>query len=157
MTHRRRRGGPDRPLNSRRGTSGAEHAVRRRVRRRGFTFIELMLAIAILGLLAALAVPQFDAYVMRAKRVEAVAGLEALWTAQREYYGAHGVYASSFKQLAFEINGGTLQSPTQYTGGRYTYQLSQPWGETSFYCIATAQLDSDPWPDILEIYEVPGE
>ena len=94
---------------------------------------------------------------LRAKRTEAVAGLEALWTAQRDYYSEHGVYAASFKQLAFEINGGTLQSPTQYTGGRYTYQLSQPWGATSFYCIATAQLDADPWPDILEIYEVPGE
>lgn len=127
------------------------------MRRRGFTLIELMLVVTIIGLLATIAVPEFDSYVMRAKRTEAVAGLEALWTAQRDYYAEHGVYAASFKQLAFEINGGTLQSPTQYTGGRYTYQLSQPWGATSFYCIATAQLDADPWPDILEIYEVPGE
>ena len=127
------------------------------MRRSGFTLIELMLVVAIIGLLAALAVPEFDAYVMRAKRTEAIAGLEALWTAQRDYYSEHGVYSASFKSLAFEINGGKLQSPTQYTGGRYTYQLSQSWGDTSFYCIATAQLDADPWPDILEIYEVPGE
>ena len=125
----------------------------RRTSRRGFTLIELMLVVAIVGLLATISINEFSGQVSYAKRVEAVTGLGALWTAQQAHYVEHGVYAANFSQLTFEINGGTLLSPTSYKGGRYTYQLSQPWGSTSFYCIATAQLDADPWPDILEVYE----
>jgi prepilin-type N-terminal cleavage/methylation domain-containing protein len=127
------------------------------MRRRGFTLVELMLGVTIVGLLAALASTELQAFVMRAKRTEAIIALENLWTAQRAFYGDKGVYASSFAQLDFEVSGGEHLSPTEYRGQRYTYQLSQPWGPTSFYCLATAQLDNDPWPDIVEIYEVPGE
>lgn len=116
-----------------------------------------MLAVSLIGLLAALAIPQYDVFVAQAKRTEAIVGLENLWTAQRSFYAANGRYASSFEQLDFQLNGGQRVSATEYKGNRYTYQLSQPWGDTSFYCLAVAQLDADPWPDIIEIYEFPGE
>ena len=112
-----------------------------------------MFSLAILALLATIAFNEFRTQVMLARRTEAIEGLTALWTAQQVQYSERGAYASVFPQLAFGIEGGVLLSPTSYKGGRYTYQLSQPWGSTSYYCIATAQLDADPWPDILEIYE----
>lgn len=112
-----------------------------------------MLVVAIIGLLVTLSVNEFGSQIMFAKRTEAVTGLSTLWTAQQVHYMEYGEYASTFNQLGFEIEGGTRLSPTSYKGGRYTYQLSQPWGATSYYCIATAQLDADPWPDILEVYE----
>lgn len=112
-----------------------------------------MLAVVIIALLAALSINEFSAQVMVAKRTEAIGGLSALWTAQQYYYAEHGVYADDFRNLDFEVNGGARLSATAYKGDRYTYQLSQPWGATSYYCIATAQLDADPWPDVLEIYE----
>lgn len=113
-----------------------------------------MLVVSIIGILATIALNEFDAQVMLAKRTEAVAGLSTLWTAEQVYYAEDGTYASTFPQLGtFDVPGGELLSPTSYKGGRYTYQLSQPWGSTSYYCIATANLDADPWPDILEVYE----
>lgn len=112
-----------------------------------------MLAVAIAGLLATISINEFSGQISLTKRTEAITGLSALWTAQQFYYSEHGVYADSFGKLDFEINGGTRLSPTSYKGSRYTYQISQPWGDTSYYCIATAQLDADPWPDILEVYE----
>ena len=125
----------------------------RRTSPRGFTVIELLLVVAIIGILAALSINEFKTQVMLAKRTEAIEGLATLWTAQQVHYSDQGVYASTFQQLPWQIPGGARLSPTSYKGGRYTYQLSQPWGSTSYYCIATAQLDADPWPDILEIYE----
>ena len=70
------------------------------------------------------------------------------------YIGEHQVFASSFADLpTFQVQGGRLVSATEYQGPRYSYQLSQPWGDTSFYAVASAQLDTDPWPDILEVIE----
>jgi prepilin-type N-terminal cleavage/methylation domain-containing protein len=126
----------------------------RRTSPRGFTVIELLLSIAIVAILATISINEFKTQVMLARRTEAVAGLGTLWVAQQEYYSATGRYAATFQQLGtFEVAGGSRLSSTSYKGGRYTYQLSQPWGSTSYYCIATAQLDADPWPDILEVYE----
>lgn len=125
----------------------------RRTSRRGFTLIELMLVIAILGILATISVNELGSFAMHAKRTEAVVGLSTMWTAQQAHYAEVGSYAGTFGELTeFDI-GGQLLSATSYKGKRYTYQLSQPWGAASFYCIATAQLDGDPWPDILDIYE----
>lgn len=121
--------------------------------RGGYTLIELMITVVIVSLLATLSVNEFDAQVKYAKRTEAIVGLGALWRAQRAYFQAHGTYAGSFQQLDWSIEGGQAQSATRYTGKRYTYQLSQPWGPGSFYCVGTAQLDADVFPDILEVFE----
>lgn len=121
--------------------------------RRGMTLIELALVLAILSVLTQLIITEFTAQIMKAKRTEAVVGLNALWKAQKEHLGRTGHYAGSFDRLDFGIVGGKQLAPGVYQGTRYTYQLSQPWGEDSFYCIATAQLDPDAWPDILEMFE----
>ncbi|MEW5737718.1 MAG: prepilin-type N-terminal cleavage/methylation domain-containing protein [Myxococcota bacterium] len=120
---------------------------------RGFTMIEVMLIAAILGVLTQIAINEFRVQIMHAKRTEAVLGLSHMWKAQKAYQARHGHYARTFEDLDFSVAGGKQLTPQVYKGGRYTYQLSQPWGPQSFYCIATAQLDGDPWPDILEIFE----
>ncbi|MDP1823761.1 MAG: prepilin-type N-terminal cleavage/methylation domain-containing protein [Archangium sp.] len=125
----------------------------RRKSPRGFTLIEAMFAVAIVAILALISINEFSGQVMLAKRTEAIAGLSSLWAAQQLHYSETGIYAATFNPLAWDVPGGKRISATVYKGGRYTYQLSQPWGSTSFYCIATAQLDADPWPDILEVYE----
>jgi prepilin-type N-terminal cleavage/methylation domain-containing protein len=127
--------------------------VKRNRQPRGMTMIELVIVLGIAGVLAQIAVNELRVYLMRAKRTEAVMGLNALWKAQKAYLARHNRYAGSFDQLDFSIVGGKQIAPDVYQGGRYTYQLSQPWGPGSFYCIATAQLDGDPWPDVLEMFE----
>ncbi len=122
-------------------------------RRRGFSLIELMMTTALVGVLAATAGTEADAARKRAKRVEAVVGLKAVWKAQMIYFSETGHFANGFDQLGFAVTGGTQLSTTAYKGSVYTYQLSQPWGANSFYCIATGNLDADAFPDVLEIYE----
>jgi prepilin-type N-terminal cleavage/methylation domain-containing protein len=125
-----------------------------RARRRGFTLIEIMGVVALLGILASISLNYFDAQVMRSKRVEAVLGLSMLWKAQLAYYTNNEAYAASFDRLDFSLTGGRLVNSTTYKGTRYTFQLAQPWGTSSFYAMATAQLDADAWPDVVELIEV---
>ena len=113
-----------------------------------------MLVVSLVSILAALATTAFSVQIKRAKRAEALLGLKALWDAQILYLGEHQVFASSFNDLpTFQVQGGRAVSSTEYQGPRYNYQLSQPWGSTSFYAIAVAQLDTDPWPDVIELSE----
>lgn len=131
--------------------------MRRRLRH-GFSVIELLLTLALVSLLASLAIVEFGHQVMVARRTEGLIGLNALWKAQQLHLVEKGRYAASFDQLAFGIEGGTLKklAPNVYQGDLYTYQMTQPWGPGSFYCIATAQLDGDAWPDVLEVMETGG-
>jgi len=52
----------------------------------GFTLIELMIVVAIIGLLAAVAVPAFTKYIRKAKTAEAIEHLEKIGTGARAYY-----------------------------------------------------------------------
>lgn len=63
-------------------------------RRAGFTLIELLTVIAIIGVLAAIAIPQFVTYRQRSFDARAKADLRNAATAQEAYYVAHLVYVS---------------------------------------------------------------
>ena len=60
----------------------------------GFTLIELMIVIAIIGILAAIAIPQFAAYRKRSYNSAANADLRNAATAQEAYYVDYSTYAS---------------------------------------------------------------
>ena len=61
---------------------------------KGFTLIELLVVIAIIGILAAIAIPQFQAYRQRGFDAGARSDLRNAATAEEAYYVTHSLYAT---------------------------------------------------------------
>jgi prepilin-type N-terminal cleavage/methylation domain-containing protein len=121
---------------------------------RGFTLVDLMIALTLIAILMGLASVEFEKMLARTRRTEAVLGLQSVWTAQTAYLANEGRYANTFDALGgLPIEGATRISAATAKTRRYTFHISQPWGPRSFYCVAAGQLDPDPWPDLLVIEE----
>ncbi len=66
-----------------------------RNRRGGFTLIELMIVVAIIGILAAIAIPNFVRFQLRAKSSEGKTNLAAIRTAEESYFAEFGNYVAA--------------------------------------------------------------
>jgi type IV pilus assembly protein PilA len=113
---------------------------------KGFTLIELMIVIAIIGILAAIAIPQFSAYRVRSYNSAAQADLRNLATAEEAYYVDFSKYTNTpanlegsdygFQQSGDVTVGGsgdnTAYTITSFHGsGNKTYSLVGPGGVIS--------------------------
>ena len=66
--------------------------IRKKLNNKGFTLIELMIVIAIIGILAAIAIPQFAAYRTKSYNAAAQADLRNVKTNLEAYYADYQVY-----------------------------------------------------------------
>ena len=71
-------------------------------RQDGFTLVELMVVVAIIGLLSAVAVPNFKKYQAKAKISEAKLQLSALYTAEASFFSDYNMYAHCLTYMGFD-------------------------------------------------------
>src|SRR5437588_4482714 len=81
---------------------------------KGFTLIELMIVVAIIGILAAIAIPNFIKFQARSKQSEAKANLKAVFTAQKAFFQEKDKFSSLTGEVGF--------SPER--NNRYAYYLT---------------------------------
>ena len=104
----------------------------------GFTLIELMIVIAIVGILAAIALPAYQDYVARSKMSEPLAALAEAKTTVAEYYAAN---AELLDEATFGVNTSDRSAYSEiYNGLDVTGGGSGP---TIIYI--TADVDSGTW------------
>lgn len=88
---------------------------------RGFTMVELMIVVTIIGVLATIAIPMFQLVPERSKSTEAVTALGLIKSSMRIYYVEHGTFAnpSVFSDGAQVTSGGLLGVTDRDLEGRW--------------------------------------
>jgi prepilin-type N-terminal cleavage/methylation domain-containing protein len=120
--------------------------------RKGFTLIELMIVVVIIGILAALAIPRFMKATAKAKQSEAKQLLKQIYTMEHAYrqgnptYGDNGLTSALNATFTFPQIGVEIQSTALYTYGIVA-------NGTSFTATATGNIDDDATNDVWTITE----
>ena len=68
---------------------------------KGFSLVELMVVVAIIGILAMVAVPNFQKFTARAKQSEAKSNLSAIYSAERAFQAEWQVYNGGFSNIGY--------------------------------------------------------
>ena len=89
-----------------------------RTRRSGFTLIEFLIVVVIIGILAAIAIPKFANTKSKAYVTAAISDLRNLVTAEEAFFSDSSKYTATVSQLKYQSSNG-VNSPTIVTGAGF--------------------------------------
>ena len=103
-----------------------------RKRFHGFSLMEVMIVVVIIGILAALAYPNLEKYLKIARQTEAKTNLSAIYTAQKIYFTLHQSYAEDINELDLSLA----------QGDPYTFTIQEA-STSTFKAQAEGNIDDD--------------
>lgn len=114
----------------------------------GYSLLEIMIVIVIIGILALIAIPKFMGVTTRAKMTEAKTMLKQVHTLQQAYYYERDTYGGTLSDIGFE------QSPLVTEGGnaRYRIEIEEANAQT-YVATATSVVDFDK-DGTMNVWEV---
>ena len=110
-----------------------------RKRFHGFSLMEVMIVVVIIGILVALAYPNLEKYLKRARQTEAKTNLSAIFTAQKIYFTLHQSYTKDINEIDLSL-----------AQGLYTYTIQEA-STSTFKAQAEGNIDDDYALDIWTI------
>ena len=103
--------------------------------RQGFTLIELMVSVAIIGILVGIAVPSYSSYIQKSRRTSATTALLDLASREAKYYSTHNAYTTSMTELGY-ASAGPIAIPDD-TSNYYSLSVAYYSDTTGFTATAT--------------------
>lgn len=88
---------------------------------RGFSLVEILIVVTVMGILISMSVPSFQRAIETARADMASAQLRAVWSAQRLYWLENRTYASDLGTLR---SAGLLDAGQPSTSGHYSYDVA---------------------------------